>query len=285
MQKEQNLSYDDFRSVLLLGEADFSFTAAFALMAQASRKNIDGTTGNNNDAAPTSTTAMPHYKMHPKLQITATEYGDANDIANRYFDGKINALNHKVSALYRLEHVIDVICGLNARNLSVLSTKDLTKLNGSNCYRWDAMQHQFNTEQSPFWRESNDIEPTRQYYDLIIFNFPHSDQAGRASKLVRALFKQLQICVRDKRLPSTIILEMRLRIHQKKNIRTLYDHEAAAKETGFECIGCWESDLKVWNSVGYNHKWTRKNESCRDMVDNCQVLRWTPVHREAMSDT
>ena len=283
MQKEQNLSYDGFQSVLLLGEADFSFTAAFALMAQASRKNIDGTSGN--DAAPTSTTAMPNYKMHPKLQITATEYGDANDIANRYFNGKINALNHKMSKLYELEHVIDVICGLNARNLSVLSTKDLTKLNGSNCYRWDAMQHQFNTEQSPFWRESNDIEPTRQYYDLIIFNFPHSDQAGRASKLVRALFKQLQICVRDKRLPSTIILEMRLRIHQKKNIRTLYDHEAAAKETGFECIGCWESDLKVWNSVGYNHKWTRKNESCRDMVDNCQVLRWTPVHREAMSDT
>lgn len=234
--------YDKYRRILLLGEADFSFTRAFA-KAFSERNSINA-----------------------HMEITATEYGNGTDIANRYYDGNITSLSQSMNSIYKLAPVKEILSGLNAR---LLGDKDCT------CQRWNAEKQKWDAP-SQFWQD-----PPK--FDLIIFNFPHSDQAGRATKLIKALFKQIRICISDDRLRDDIVLEMRLRFLEmdpklKKNIRSHYKHEEAAEENQFELVGCWESDLDRWEKLGYQHKWTKRNASCRDVGLACKIWRWTPKY-------
>ena len=168
--------------------------------------------------------------------------------------------------------VNEIICGLNSRLLG--------NVDDCPCQRWNAEKQEWENI-SQFWHRNDETENRNdRKFDLIIFNFPHSDQAGRAAKLVRALFKQLRICIRDERLSPSVVLEMRLRTLEsdpklRKNIRASYNHLEAAEESQFKLIGCWDSDLNRWEKFGYQHKWTRRNASCRDLIESCKVWRWT----------
>ena len=236
-------AYEEYQQVLLLGEADFSFARALA------RELAD--TGK---------------ETFRSMEITATEYGNETDIANRYYGSDFNSLVESMISLMRLG-VKEIMCGLNARQLGQPSCT---------CKRWDDRTKGWE-DPSPFWND-------RTKFDLIVFNFPHSDQAGRAAKLVRALFKQIRICVDDGRLPPAIVLEMRLRLPSGTNIRSLYKHEEAAEESQFELIGTWPSDLQRWERLGYQHKWTRRDATCRDIGLRSQVWRWKPITRSAEHD-
>jgi len=250
-------SYEGHNRILLLGEADFSFARAFAQECV------------NND----------NMNMNIKIQVTATEYGDGNDIAKRYYDGNVPNMRSSISSLCQMEVIKEVICGLNARVLGQTSA-DLCP-----CQKWNKVDKCWDPS-SPFWNsESGPENVIDTYFDLIVFNFPHSEQAGRATKLVRALFKQLRICIDTGRLPGNVVLEMRLRVIEsnpnlKKNIRSFYNHEEAAIESGFELIGCWPSDLTRWENLGYRHMWTKKNATCRDIGLNCNVWRWRSAKRD-----
>lgn len=244
-------TYEDYSQVLILGEADFSFTRAFA-------KELMGIQSTNNCDA-------------RKIEITATEYGDSADVTKRYFDDDHEKLSHAIANISELTPIKEIACGLNARMLG--------NLIDCPCQRWNTQEKSWDAV-SQFWDQ--DKNNARSTFDLIIFNFPHSDQAGRAAKLIKALFKQIRICISQRRLPPTIVLEMRLRLVEsdpilKKNIRSFYKHEEAAEESGFKLLGCWGSDLHRWEKYDYQHKWTKRNASCRDVSVACKVWRWTPI--------
>jgi len=149
--------------------------------------------------------------------------------------------------------------GVNAR---LLASDECT------CRRWNATMQTWNEEPTLFWNKDDT-------FDLIIFNFPHSKQAGRATRLVRALLKQVRKSVEIGKLPSHVVLEMRLRDQTStRNVRALYKHEEAAKECGFTCVGCFPSDVHKWESLGYQHKTTKRNSTCRDIGNACNVWRW-----------
>ena len=287
-EKIITVPYEDFNHVLLLGEADFSFARAFA-------QELSTTTTDTN-----------------RPQITATEYGDGIDIANRYFNGDKQILSERMNYLLQFDSVKEIICGLNARQLGFAdprigikrrrnpnpnpnSNNDQNKEEierqkedkriGCTCQRWDVNLNDWG-DFSPFWMTNNrtlsndaKCDDHSKTYDLIIFNFPHSDQAGRATKLVRALFKQIRICINDGKLPKDVVLEMRLRAitknpKEKRRIRSFYNHEESAEESGFACVGCWSGDLQRWEKWGYQHKRTSKNETCLDIGVHCKVWRW-----------
>ncbi len=290
------VSYESFRHILLLGEADFSFARAFAKelsddypgsgsSGDVTTTSIEDDTGNKK-----STTLIRNCSR--KISITATEYGDDDDVAKRYFDGDKNSLAEAMNYLCRFDSVVEVMCNLNARQLGEINERKTRPYHSSTfyhlnqniewkkerdshvckCQRWNVNLKQW--EESAFWNNSNE-----QNYDLVIFNFPHSDQAGRATKLVKALFKQLRICIDTGKLQSEVVLEMRLRTietnpEQKKNIRSYYNHEESAKESGFKCIGVWSGDLERWEKQGYQHKMTKKKETCSDINRDCKVWRW-----------
>jgi len=259
-------SYEKYKRVLLLGEADFSFTRAFATYAQQRQQQVVETLRNEDR----------------KIEIIATEYGDSCSIASRYYENNTEKFCKSLGSLHDLESVACIGCGLNAR---LLGDKSCT------WRRWNNGKQGWENPSS-FWNVGNDdnklnkISNENHYrnkdsIDLIIFNFPHTEQAGRATKLVRALFRQLRICIDDNRLPPNVELEMRLRsletdLNVRKKIRAFYNHEEAAEESRFELIGNWPSDLKRWEALGYKHKWTRRNATCLGIGDACQVWRWRP---------
>jgi len=252
------VSYEIFRRVLLLGEADYSFTRAFACAMMTTTKTTSS-----------STSTSP-------MELTATEYGSPTEIASRYYTGDIVKAKTAISNIQELTCVTELMCNLNARRLGKSHQND-TNNECCMCQRWNSKTHDWD-EPSNFWNDSNTTNSHK--YDLIVFNFPHSDQAGRAGKLIRALFKQLRICIDDNRLPSDVVLEMRLRFiptleADKKNIRSYYQHEQAAQESQFRLIGTWKGDLEKWEDLGYQHKMTKKNTTCRDIGKDCSVWRWT----------
>ena len=322
------LPYNAFKNVLLLGEADFSFARAFAKEFSQNKTNNDDCNCHDVEDSSSSinlekqetglisssTITQQLKRQRQRMQITATEYGDGEDIANRYFNGDHHRVSDAMNSLLELDAMKEVICGLNARNLGQVDDRkkknifhrqndnDDEKLNehranGQNlelgketvvcpCQRWNVKLSKWD-DVSPFWnnndhwKKDNEENFHNQNYDLIIFNFPHSNQAGRATKLVKALFKQLRICIDDDggRVAKHVILEMRLRTiksdpTQRRNIRSSYNHEEAAKECGFTCLGSWPGDLKRWQKLGYQHKMTKKNETCRDINLDCKVWRW-----------
>lgn len=242
-------TYDTFTRILLLGEADFSFTRAFA-------KAYTCSDGKSTPNAQTST-----------VEIIATEYAVGTEIEKRYHDGDNISLAESMSSISQLAPVKEIICGLNARRLGDV---DCT------CQRWNAEEQKWDAP-SQFWQRD------APKFDLIIFNFPHSDQAGRAAKLLKATFKQVRICISADRLfGRDVVLEMRLRYLEmdpklRKNIRSHYKQQEAAEENHFEVVGCYESDLDRWERLGYQHKWTRRNASIRDVGLGCKVWRWTPM--------
>jgi hypothetical protein len=303
-------SYEEFNSILLLGEADFSFARAFARYLSSTNCTASnviradagadaGTSISNSSSSSTTSNILPIPTNNRPIQITATEYGDAKDIAARYYNGDHDAFRESMHALHQMPSILEIMCGLNVRLLGLTSnplhshthSNSQTSSTCCTCHRWIQASTQFEFETTPtsFWNSSSS-------YDLIIFNFPHSEQAGRATKLVKALFKQIRACVNDGRLPADVVLEMRLRIlqtsadshtgmhvctgmkylQQRKQIRSGYNHEESAEESDFELVGCWPSDLELWHELGYQHKWTKKNASCRDMIANCNVWRWRP---------
>jgi len=304
-------SYHNYKRVLLLGEADFSFARAFArnFLSEKSKKDFSADE-NGNELYNSDEQHGHHSRGIIDMEITATEYGSGSDIAERYHNGNKEELRASMDSLSNLIPVKEIICGLNARHLGNVWTNDATASNktyGPMCQRWNKEEHDWDPP-SPFWEKSRDTmnlnnefndapvdvnavlnngnendanaKNNSTFFDLIIFNFPHSEQAGRATKLVMALFKQIRICINDGRLPRTVVLEMRLRFVEtnpawKKNIRSFYHHEESALENQFELIGSpWSSDLQRWEALGYSHKWTKRNATCRDIGLLCKVWRW-----------
>jgi hypothetical protein len=233
-------SYHNHKRVLLLGEADYSFARAFA-------------------------------QEFSNKELTATEYGGGPDIASRYHDGDVQRAAKAMSSLSNLVAVKEVICGLNARHLGDAECSTCM------CQRWNDKEQDWELP-SLFWKKAeigNCRNGAETAFDLIIFNFPHSEQVGRATRLVRALFKQLRMCIDDGRLPNTVVLEMRLRnVESCRNRRAFYNHEETAEECQFELIGSWPSDLQKWENLGYEHKMTKRNATCRDIGLLCKVWRW-----------
>lgn len=190
--------------------------------------------------------------------VTATEYGEPCDVAMRYFDGNLQKFNDTVAHFGKHSQVM---VGVNAR---LLASDECT------CRRWNATLQTWNDESSLFWNDCDDDK-----FDLIIFNFPHCQQAGRATRLVRALLKQVRACVENGRLPPHVVLEMRLRDQETtRNVRALYKHQEATEEIGFSLVDCFQSDLHYWESLGYQHRTTKRNVTCRDIGSACNVWRW-----------
>ena len=277
-------TYEDYSQILILGEADFSFTRAFAKELSLS-------------PSPSLASIQPTKNWEcnaRKIEITATEYGNSADVTKRYFDDDNEKFSNTISEICDLNPIKEIACGVNARLLG-------DPINCP-CERWNPIEKHWDAV-SQFWEQDQDQDQdknknkikarsaiistsistsTTTAFDLIIFNFPHSNQAGRAAKLIKALFKQIRTCIRQRRLPPTIVLEMRLRVLEsdptlKKNIRSSYKHEEAAEDSGFKLLGCWESDLHRWEKFDYQHKWTKRNASCRDVSLACKVWRWTPI--------
>mmetsp|Transcript_28589 Transcript_28589/g.47322 ORF Transcript_28589/g.47322 Transcript_28589/m.47322 type:complete len:262 (+) Transcript_28589:61-846(+) len=250
------LSYHSHKRILLLGEADFSFARAFA--QEFGSNTIDNTTSTSS------------------IEITATEVGNGPNITSRYHDGNASSATQSISSLNNL--VKEVVCGLNARLLGDKEACACQRWNNAE-QDWDAPSLFWNNKKADAATDSTSSSSRTTSFDLIIFNFPHCEQAGRTKRLIRALFKQLRICLDDGRLPKNVVLEMRLRILEsdptrRKNIRSFYNHEEAAEESRFALIGCWPSDLQRWEELGYAHKWTKKNATCRDIGLLCKVWRW-----------
>ena len=234
------MNYDDFRHVLLLGEADFSFALAFS-------KEI--AEANN----------------HRRTTITATEYGDGADIGERYFGGDdIQMRKFMTSFASSWEDAnIAIVAGLDARALGDSQCP---------CQTWN------NEDESAWVSCSNFWDTTIKPFDLVIFNFPHSTKHGKASKLVRAFFKQVRKCMDQGRISVNAVVEMRLRtLPESRRVRAIYKHEESATESGFELIGSYPCDLHRWKKRGYEHKMTRRNETCLDIT--CNVWRWSRSRR------
>jgi hypothetical protein len=240
-----SMDYSKFHNALLLGEADFSFAFAFA-------QEFTGS-------------------------ITASEYGSGDDIANRYFDGgteKLAALlnaNRDSHSHSNSNSAVHIVSSLDARVLG--DEQNCT------CERWNGTSSSWDPP-TRFWDNTQQNHNTS--YDIVIFNFPHTDKNGKAPRLLRALLKQLRQCVQDGRLPSTVVLEMRLRDDEDENenntrtnhVRAAYKHEEAAAESMFELIGTFDNDLERWEKLGYEHRMTKRRASCRGLP--CKVLRWRP---------
>jgi len=222
------LDYSNFQSALLLGEADFSFTKAFA-------KEFQG-------------------------RITATEYGCGKSITDRYYEGDASTLAKSMERLMEFENVQHVMASVDARTLG--------DGDACTCERWNHQSKSFEPS-SPFWEHVVALPP----FDLLIFNFPHTDKFGKTPNLLHRLFSQLRICISEKRFATNVVVEMRLRDKFPPNrIRVDYKHEEAARENSFEEVGVYENDLRHWEQLGYEHRMTNRNATCRDM--SCQVWRW-----------
>jgi hypothetical protein len=214
------MDYTQFHNVLLLGEADFSFAAAFA-------QTFHG-------------------------RITATEY--SRDSLDRY-DGCANHLKL-----------------LESKNVRMLQGVDATRLSECDiaCDEWNGTHWEPSTL-LPFSIKNNTQQPTR--FDLIIFNFPHTNKYGKVSNLLSSFFKQVQTCIETNQLfEPTIVMELRLRHGPTRNVRADYNHEQTAQKNNFDLIQVRESDLDYWHALGYEHRMTKRNASCRGMP--CQVWRY-----------
>lgn len=190
-----------------------------------------------------------------KGDITATEYGNDSDVCARYHQKDNTRFVALVESMLSLDNLCDVVLSLNARLLGEEHCP---------CDRWNPATQKWDS--GLFWQEHT-------FFDLVIFNFPHSPRHGKTSRLVRALFKQLRICVDDGRLPKNVIIEMRLIDKHERNVRAQYLHEEAAVESSFELVGTWPSDLETWQKFGYEHRMTRRNASCGRGLP-CRVWRW-----------
>ncbi|GMH69845.1 hypothetical protein TrST_g4705 [Triparma strigata] len=229
-----HVDYDEFRNALLLGEADFTFTRAFATMFD--------------------------------RPITASEYGSAADLCSRYHEDDEVKFTSSMASLAAIPNVSNVLASLNCRILG----QDVVP-----CQRFNSVSSKF--QDCSFWPDVSDK------FSLIIFNFPHTDQNGKASRLVRALFKQLRICVDDGRLPSDFTLEMRLREFNEREggwtkHRAAYCHEEAAAESSFTPVGKYPDDLRRWQELGYEHTMTKRDAKIRGLTGS--VWRWRPSNNK-----
>lgn len=245
--------YPHFTSVLLVGEADFSFARALARQNELDILDQD----------------------YSSMKITATEYGSVSDVTNRYFEGDASIMQQSMANLQEMNAIREIVCGINVRLLGKTNGKEICT-----GQKWNAATNSWDNS-SPFWAT---VRGTKMF-DLIIFNFPHSNQAGRAAKLIQAFFKQVRLCVDDLRMSPSVVVEMRLRDQENQShIRTFYRHIESASSSNFELIGVWESDLAHWEALGYSHKWTKKNQSCRDLGSRSHVWRWKPAESRATGD-
>jgi len=252
------MDYKSFRNALLLGEANYSFTSAFC-------QEFDG-------------------------NITATEYGDAESIATRYFDGDPSQLQKWLEQIVsNAESSSSPLCAGGDARIKIMASVNARSLGKDDatclCERWNGKswdapssfwEHQQQPTNTTDNNNNNNNNHTIVPFDLIIFNFPHTGQCGRAPKLLRALFKQARLCVEQGRLTPNVVIEMRLRDDDapghRKLTRVAYQHEEAAAYSQFALLGAYESDLDHWHQLGYRHRTTRKNVDCRGMP--CKVWRW-----------
>ena len=223
--------YRPFQSALLVGEADFSFTLAFA-------KVFSGA-------------------------ITATEF--STDLLSLYFDGDpsvLQALDKKHS------HLHHIMAGVDAKMLG---------LEDCPCLRWNSDSQSFDKE-TFFWTDIH--KHSTPPFDLIIFNCPHTDKRGKAARLLRMFFRQIRACVQDGRMASSVSVELRLRdLEQLRPTlkRVDYEQDDAARRSDFFFVGTHPNDNAVWETLGYEHKMTRRNATCRGLP--CKVWRWRCIQQ------
>ena len=170
-----------------------------------------------------------------------------------------------MASLASIPTVANVVVSMNCRILG----QDAVP-----CQRFNPASSDF--EPASFWP---DILSDDHLFDLVLFNFPHTDQNGKASRLVRALFKQLRMCVDSKRLPPDFTLEMRLRDAGERadgqpRVRAAYFHEEAASESSFTLVGKYPDDLARWKALGYEHTMTKRDATIRGIKGS--VWRWRP---------
>lgn len=183
--------------------------------------------------------------------MTATECGSGTNIESRYgncflYDDDNN--NDERDSM-------TILAGVDARSLATPECS---------CQEWTQQEW---SAPHVFWIQD------RPCFDLVVFNFPHTEKHGKASRLVRTLFKQLRLCVHAGQLPPHLVVEMRLRVlRDGKRVRAAYNHEESAAESQFVLIDKQPCDLERWKKLGYTHRMTKKNETCRDI--SCNVWRW-----------
>lgn len=76
-------------------------------------------------------------------------------------------------------------------------------------------------------------------------------------------------------MTSQLVVELRLRDMTKlspRKVRVSYQHEEAAQASNFRLLGVYPNDNAHWEFLGYEHRQTKRNASCREMP--CQVWRW-----------
>ena len=224
------MDYSNFQSALLVGEADFSFTAAFCQTFQGS--------------------------------ITATEYATGADILQLYHDGCPTFLN-KLAQQPNVEHIM---ASVDAKLLG-------SDCDTCTCSRWNAETQSFDTSLKSFWE-------TLQHHktplmDIIIFNCPHTNKHGKAPLLLRLFFQQIRLCLYQGRVAPHVVVELRLRdLGQLRanSIRVDYQHEHAAHRSHFQLVGVYDNDVPYWETLGYEHRQTRRKATCRGLP--CHVWRW-----------
>lgn len=242
------MDYSPFRSALLVGEADFSFTAAFSRVFQGC--------------------------------ITATEYSSGASILNLYFDNQAELLAQRISTGSNA-NIRHCMASVDARLLGSIESMPCERWNCQLLefeYRPDFWTCLHEEQQ-----HLTSIETPMPTIDLVIFNCPHTNKSGKAPKLLRQFFQQVKVCIHQGRMSHNTVVELRLRDmdHVPENkVRVHYQHEQAALQSDFQLIGVYDNDMSFWERFGYEHRMTRRNATCRGL--HIQVWRWrycSEIHR------
>jgi hypothetical protein len=95
-----SLDYTTFRDILLLGEANFSFTRAMIRHLKKQHRQQQQPLEEEQDEEQEQ--RRHHHRRRPLPRITATEYGSSVNIANRYFNGELRQLSASLNQLQQL---------------------------------------------------------------------------------------------------------------------------------------------------------------------------------------
>jgi hypothetical protein len=194
--------------------------------------------------------------------IIASEYSTGERILTTYFDGETDFLTRLVAK----DNMLHLLASLDAKTLG--------NEQGCSCAEWNADKKCFQEEPTDLWNllGQNHVKPI----DLIIFNFPHTDKFGKAPKLLSIFFHQVQLCIQKGLVADNVVVELRLRDLSKLRpglVRVEYKHEEAAAKSNFTLIGVYDNDLPYWQTLGYEHRMSRRNASCGEGMP-CTVWRW-----------
>ena len=185
--------------------------------------------------------------------VTATELGTPSEVSARYFAGSEASLAAVCDELLKLG--VRVVLGVDVTRLECSDT----------CYHWESSTGAFTA--GPLFDKDAGPPPV----SLFVFNFPHTTRPGKTAKLLKQCFRSLRACTACGIAGADCRVEMRLRHEGQlrdagRLIRSRYGHEEAAALACFNLVSVCESDLPWLESLGYEHRSTKRNARCGERL-------------------